>query len=541
MATDRSRTTDSGTTVVPKGMLERLPRYGRNVLAPLMVCLAPLAACGDASPTAVTVEPTNVAPMEARYPTPGGVPDLTVSHADESSIELTWTHIDDGTGDPARYRVKYSEHHIVWRNALLGCDPIAERGGVGSTVSCTVEGLDPDTDYEFLMMSYRLEGIVWVDAEYSNVAFGRTAELNADVPGDSLGSDTSGSVTSGSSGIWIDRDELMSLPTSGAAWDRLLSDAGRDLGSANIADQDSNHDVYTMAAALVCARTGEYCAKARDGLLDAIGTERGGRWLAVGRNLAAYMIAADMIDLRADGDPNSAGTRFEEWATEWLTLRLSDNNNLSQLRPFGPFHSSANAAAQEGLAYVAVAGYLRDDWAMERGWDAYRTFVCDPGAPDRENIYLDAPVNDGWTHDDQNPCAVNPAGTSKRVPSGRAGAGSVQRIDGALVGDMRRGGLYQWEPGYTQYVWVGLEGLVPAAVILENAGYPAFEVADRAVLRTHEYLMHLRTETGDVRWFDGDRAREVVQLVNDVYGESFPMNGVAGAGRTVGYTSWTHR
>ncbi len=500
-----------------------------------MVLLAPLTACGDASPTAVTVEPTDVVPVEAAYPTPGGVPDLAVSRADESSIELTWTHIDDGTGDPARYRVKYSRPSIVWREASVGCDPVAELGGVGATVSCTVEGLDPDTDYEFLMMSYRIEGTAWADANYSNIAVGRTTSVDADVP------EGSWDDISPSRGIWIDRDEIMALPTSGAAWDRLLRDAGRDAGTANIADQDSSHDVYTMAAALVCVRTGQYCAKARQGLLDAIGTERGGRWLAVGRNLAAYMIAADMLDLRADGDPNSAGTRFEEWATEWLTLRLSDNNNLSQLRPFGPFHSSANAAAQEGFAYVAVAGYLQDDWAMERGWDAYRTFVCDPGAPDRENIYLVPPVRDGWTHDDQNPCAVNPAGATKRVPSGRVGAGSVRRIDGALVGDMRRGGLYQWEPGYTQYAWVGLEGLVPAAVILENAGYPAFEVADRAVLRTHEYLMHLRTETGDVRWFDGDRARDVVQLVNNAYGESFPMNGVAGAGRTVGYTSWTHR
>jgi hypothetical protein len=295
-----------------------------------------------------------------------------------------------------------------------------------------------------------------------------------------------------------------------------------------------------MAAALVCVRTGEYCAKARQGVLDAIGTERGGRWLAVGRNLAAYMIAADLIELRGDGDANSAGTRFQEWAAGWLTVRLSDNNT-SALRPFGPFHSSANAAAQEGLAYAAVAAYLGDEWALQRVWDAFRTFACDPGAPDRENIYLDPPVRDGWTHDDLNPCAVNPAGTSKQVPAGRPGAGGIRRIDGALVGDIRRGGVFQWTPGYTQYVWVGLEGFVPAAVILEKAGFPAFEVADRAVLRTHEYLLYLRNETGDERWFDGDRANEIVHLVNTAYGTSFPMNGVAGMGRTVGFTSWTHR
>jgi hypothetical protein len=31
-----------------------------------------------------------------------------------------------------------------------------------------------------------------------------------------------------------------------------------------------------------------------------------------------------------------------------------------------------------------------------------------------------------------------------------------------------------------------------------------------------------------------------VHLVNVVYRSSFPVNDVTGAGRTVGYTAWTH-
>jgi hypothetical protein len=105
---------------------------------------------------------------------------------------------------------------------------------------------------------------------------------------------------------------------------------------------------------------------------------------------------------------------------------------------------------------------------------------------------------------------------------------------------MRRGGVFRWKPGYTSYPWVGLEGLIPAAMILDRAGYPAFEVADRAVLRTLDYLWQLRASTGDARWFDGTRSREIVQLVNAVYRTSFPVNDVPGVGRTVGYTAWTH-
>lgn len=639
------------------GSIRRFPGLPKTMYASLLFSLLPLASCGDGSPTDLGVTPPDAPPAEAVYPSPGGVDDLRVERVSDTSVTLTWVQVDDGTGRPANYRMKYAAPAIDWRSATIGCQSTIQGTEIGATMSCTVEGLTPATDYDFLMMSFRLVNGAWAGAKYSNVSSARTAvpassrtsvddlavtELDSSsvtlawtqvddgtgspalyrlkyanptiedwrtstigcaptIRGDGIGTTISCTVegleastayefqlmsyrieengswagarysnkaqgetatpgdsivepdpdsivvpdppppTQGSisGGIWIDREDLMRLPTSGPAWDALRADAGRDPGIADISDQDSNHDVYTMAAALVCARTGEYCAKARDGVVDAIGTEAGARWLAVGRNLAAYVIAADLLRLRSDGNPSSAGTRVEEWIASWLTKSLRNNNDPS-LRGFGPFHASANAAAQEGFAYAAVAAYLGNERALQRAWDAYRTFACDPSAPDHENIFMDPPVRDGWTHDDENPCGVNPAGTTKRVPAGLPGAGSTRRIDGALVGDMRRGGVYQWEPGFTQYPWVGLEGFVPAAVILERAGFPAFEVADRAVLRAHEYLWYLRQQTGDTRWFDGDRARELIHLVNTVYGRSFPVNGPTGRGRTVGYTGWTH-
>lgn len=454
-----------------------------------------------------------------------GVTDLSVVSVAETSLTLRWTQVDDGTGYPANYRLKYGAPPIDWPNATIGCDPSMQGTAIGESMSCTVAGLSPGTTYELQLMSYRSVDGAWVGAVYSNAATGATAASTAPL--------------ASSDGIWVSRSEVMTRPTSGPEWEALLTDAARDPGQANLSDMHSTHDVYTLAAALVCVRTGQYCAKARRGVLDAIGTEAGGRWIEISRNLGSYIIAADLLGLRADGNSGSDGTRVEQWVAGWLTKRLGDNIR-DYLRPFGPFHASANAAAQEGFAYAAVAAYLRDDWALQRAWDAFRTYACDPTAPDRENIFLDKSVADGWAHSDVDPCAVNPAGTSKRVPSGLPGAGSVRRIDGALTGDMRRGGVYQWEPGHTNYPWIGLEGFVPAAVILERAGYPSFEVADRAVLRTHEYLLYVRRETGDARWFDGDRADEVVHIVNVRYGTSFPVNGAVGRGRTFGYTDWTH-
>jgi hypothetical protein len=341
--------------------------------------------------------------------------------------------------------------------------------------------------------------------------------------------------------IWISPATLRHLPTTGAAWDRLLADAEADPGTADVADQDSAHDVATLAAALVCARTNspELCDKARAGVVSAIGTERGGRWLAVGRNLTAYVIAADVMGLRADGDPESAGTRVETWIRGFETERLADNNTGEPI-PVIPFASGSNASAQEGAAYVAVAAYLGDRAALERAWDAFRTYLCDPSAPDRERIDLHRGVEAGWAYDDRHPCAVDPAGAAKRVPPGRPGAGQLVQLDGAIINDMARGGDLAWPPGTTQYPWVGLEGLVPAAVMLDRAGYPALTVADGAVLRAVRYLRDLELSTGSGTWFRERRCNEIIQLVNVAYGVHFRVDLPAGGGRTVGYTDWTH-
>jgi hypothetical protein len=341
--------------------------------------------------------------------------------------------------------------------------------------------------------------------------------------------------------VWISPAAIRARPTHGAAWKRLLEDARADPGRADVSDQNSNHDVATLAAALVCARTRDVrlCAKARAGVLDAIGTERGARWLAVGRNLTAYAIAADVMDLRAGRGHGSAGGRVEAWLRGFLTETLRDNNSHREVR-LVPFDSGSNASGQEGAAYAAVAAYLRDPVALGRAWDGFLRFVCDPGAPHPERIDLHRGIEHDWAADPAHPCAINPAGSRKPVPAGRHGAGEVHRLDGAIVNDMSRGGDYQWPPGLTDYPWVGLEGLVPAAVILANAGFPAFRAGDRAILRAVDYLWQLRVETAHANWFTGSRSGEIIQLVDATYGRDYPHEDPVGAGRTVGYTDWTH-
>ena len=102
-------------------------------------------------------------------------------------------------------------------------------------------------------------------------------------------------------GILVSQAELAALPTSGTAWNNLKSWADGAAGTPDIQDQNEDNDIHVLAKALVYARTGiaSYRAGVLSNLKAAVGSETGGRTLALGRNLPGYVIAADLIDLRS--------------------------------------------------------------------------------------------------------------------------------------------------------------------------------------------------------------------------------------------------
>ncbi len=73
------------------------------------------------------------------------------------------------------------------------------------------------------------------------------------------------SADAGSRGIWISAAELDVLPTSGAAWNALVTAASATpiAGNATLIDQDSVHSRNTMAAALYAARTDSSSARTK--------------------------------------------------------------------------------------------------------------------------------------------------------------------------------------------------------------------------------------------------------------------------------------
>jgi len=90
--------------------------------------------------------------------------------------------------------------------------------------------------------------VLWLNA------YGSTEPGNATSTPINNPSPTSSPVTPPSAqgnGIWISVNEVNQLPMSGSAWNNVKSDADSNFGSPNLADQDTRHNIRTMAAAII--------------------------------------------------------------------------------------------------------------------------------------------------------------------------------------------------------------------------------------------------------------------------------------------------
>lgn len=325
-------------------------------------------------------------------------------------------------------------------------------------------------------------------------------------------------VAAATKGIWMSPTELRALPMSGASWENLLSAARGSLGSANISDQDNDHDVLTLATALVYARTGDATlrTKAASAIESAIGTEAGGRTLALGRNLTSYVIAADLIDYQ--GYDATADQRFRTWLRGVRTANLDGRTLISthEERP-------NNWGTMAGAARVAADLYLGDTADLARAAQVFKGYLGDRTAH--------AGFQYGelsWQANPAAPVGINPAGATR---DGRS-------IDGAMPDDLRRGCGYQWPPCATGYPWEGLQGATVQAELLTRAGYPAWEWQNRALLRAVKFLETLDRQYGN--WWATSDDEWNVWLINDAYATTFKLESPTNPGKNMGWTDWTH-
>jgi hypothetical protein len=306
-----------------------------------------------------------------------------------------------------------------------------------------------------------------------------------------------------------------------------------------LADVDEETGNFVLAKALVAVRLD---SKVSAGLKDdvvkiigqAIGTENGANALAVGRNLAAYVIAADIIDLpkiRPDFDESV----FRPWLRSFATRKFTGRTlrSCQEDRP-------NNWGTHCGASRIAIAAYFNDQMGMTQAASVFQGWLGDRRS---YSGFKFGPEAFSWVSD----VCLRSASSCQPVPVNPRGAlVNGHNVDGVVVDDQRRTGEFTWPPKYTYYSYGGLGGAVVQAGILHRFGFDAWQWGDRALKRAVEWMYY----DGDrkPKWDTCDDAnkRYVLDVVDHAYGSNFieRMNCAPEAskpGRNIAWTSWTHQ
>ena len=318
----------------------------------------------------------------------------------------------------------------------------------------------------------------------------------------------------GTGSILMSAPERAGLPMFGAAWDQLVRQAAAPAGSPNLADMNQSNNVAVLAKALVYARTGNvtYRAQVVSALHSVIGTENGAATLSLGRELAAYVLAADLIGLRS-ADPAFDST-FRGWLASLLSRPMADGSSLRQTHERRPNNWGTHA----GASRAAIAAYLGDTAEMARVAQVFKGWLGDRAS------YAGFKFHDlSWQANASQPVGINPAGSSIAGHS----------VDGVLPDDQRRTGAFTWPPPCGNYPYGALDGALLQAEILWRAGYDVYNWQNKALLRAEVWLHATGCPpSGDNVW--------QMPLIDARYGTSFWGGGAVRPGKNFGWTDWLY-
>lgn len=332
-----------------------------------------------------------------------------------------------------------------------------------------------------------------------------------------------------SKGIWITREEIAALPTTGTSWEAVKKAADGDVGPITLRELHDLDDVKTYARALVAVRLGltglgkSYRDQVIASVMACIGTEGGTEGvLSLSRNLPAVVIAADLVGLPADKD-----AIFRPWLDQ-VGSKTIDGDTLISIRARRP----NNWGTQAGFALGCRALYLAKD-------------LSNPEDPAVKDLLLGLKIHRGWLGDrasyagfsygdlswqcdSSKPVGINPKGcTIEGHP-----------MDGGLPEELRRASLeFDWPPPKENYCYTALEGALCWHYLLFRWVDPKIlDAQDRAVLRAYRWLYEVAQfpPTGNDTWQPF--------LVNYLFGAGTltTVAPPAQTGKSIGYTCWTH-
>jgi hypothetical protein len=301
----------------------------------------------------------------------------------------------------------------------------------------------------------------------------------------------------------------------GSAWQALLAVADADLGSADLADQDNTNAGRTYAAALVYARTGDKAygrrviAELRD--VPAVSLDDA-RVLSVARQLAGYVLAADLVGYR--------DARFTSFVAGLRTRDIGNHDRWKTLTQTSE-DTASNWGAWALASRIAVSRYLHDDADVATAAKVFRGFLGDRSA--YSGFRRTEDFDPSWS------CSPE----AEWRPVNPAGCGA---LDGALVEDVSRSAGHSPDlddVGRT-YMWEALGGATLSASLLQRAGFSdVWDWSDRALLRAARFLHRsggyppLYSTNQYVPW-----------VLNAAYDVDLGPVQPAGLGRQYGFTDW---
>ncbi len=346
---------------------------------------------------------------------------------------------------------------------------------------------------------------------------------------------TTSTTTTG--GMWISSSELTSFPTSGTSWDKIRTTAYGSWGTADLKDQNNKHAINTLAGALVYARTGDLAlrSKVRDAILAAKRSlDESAEWqttngvLAAGRQIGAYAISADLINLKSYDA--GADNEFRTWLGPIRTTNIGTHARWKNIR-YTCENATGNWDAFACASRIAASIYLGDSADVQRSSLIIRALLGERSAYPKDapgkNSYFEhtGGYQSSWACDDPNWIGDNPT----CVKSGA-------NIDGVLVEDASRGGgCCVLQGDGIMYSWEALQGIIVSAELLYRTGSYGnpYTWSNNALKRSLDFMQR----SG---WAVTPPATYVPWLANARYGTSYPTS-TGGNGRIMSWGAWLYK
>jgi hypothetical protein len=337
--------------------------------------------------------------------------------------------------------------------------------------------------------------------------------------------------------MWISRSEILRLPTSGGAWDKMRSTAYENWGTANLKDLGNKHAINTLAGAFVYTRTGDPSLriKVRDGILAAKQTlDESSEWqtrqgeLAFSRQLGAYVISADLIHLK-DFDP-AADDELRNWLRTIRTTDVGTHGRWKSLT-YTCENAVANWSGFACASRIAASIYLEDTADVQRAANIIRAWMGErqyypPDAPGKNGYFQhSADYQTSWSCDEATWTAVSPYCVKSGID-----------LDGSVVEDASRGGeccILQGEG--IGYSWEVLQGVFVSTELLYRTGNfgDPYAWSNQALKRALDFM----ERSG---WDITKPATYVPWMANARYSTSYPLSSTAD-GRIMSWGDWLYQ